>query len=339
MRVSDQTAHLGWKSKPLTTAILFLIFNRPDETQRVFEEIRRARPTRLFVAADGPRRAKRGEAELCQATREIAKRVDWECEVRTHFQAKNLGLKLAVSSSINWFFDHVEAGIILEDDCLPSQSFFWFCQELLDRYGEDERIMQISGSNYLLGARVSDASYYFSRLNDIWGWATWKRAWSLFDLKMESFPQFVAQGQLENYLDDREMQAWLMTYLEEAYGVAGSAGLWSTQWTYAMCAHNGLTIVPSVNLVENIGLSGAATHREDSYALYTQVGRNEMGEIVHPLFILPSKRADRLRYEMIQKTDPRASKRNRFRVRQWARKHVPSRYHDALKALERRVRR
>ena len=289
------------------------------------------------MAADGPRRTESGEAELCEATREIVKRVDWECEVQTHFQDNNLGLKLAVSSSINWFFDHAQAGIILEDDCLPSQSFFWFCQELLDRYREDERIMQISGSNFLLGEKVTEASYYFSKLNDVWGWATWRRAWNLLDFKMETFPQFVAQGQLENYFDDRAMQTWFMAYLEDAYSAATGAGLWSTLWTYAMCMHNGLTIAPSVNLVENLGLSGTATHQVDAFALYAEVGRNEMVEMLHPLFVLQNKSADAFRFEIIRRTDPRASRI--FRARQLARKHLPTRYHNVLKALERRVRR
>lgn len=324
---------------PLTTPVLFLVFNRPEPTRQVFDEIRKARPTQLFVAADGPRENRAGEVQLCQATRDIVRQVDWDCELHTNFHEENLGLKIGVSSSIEWFFEHVDAGIILEDDCLPSQSFFWYCQELLDRYAGDTRIMQISGNNFLFGRKVTDASYYFSKLNDIWGWATWKRAWKLFDIKMESYPLFVEQDQLRNYLDDPEMQAWLMSYLEEAYAVAGSGGLWSSQWTYAMCVHNGLTVVPSLNLVENIGLSGAATHLADSYALYSCAGRGELLTIRHPPFILPNRQADAIRFEIIRKTDPRLLHALRIQASRWARKHLSPRSHSAVKALVSRIRR
>ena len=137
--------------KELTSRILFLIFNRPDTTQRVFNEIRRVKPTKLFVAADGPRKNKEGETERCQAARDIINQVDWDCDLHKLFRDKNLGCKMAVSSAINWFFENVEEGIILEDDCLPHPTFFRFCQELLGKYRDDERVMVISGDNFLFG--------------------------------------------------------------------------------------------------------------------------------------------------------------------------------------------
>ena len=321
-------------NKPLKTPVLFLIFNRPDTTQRVFDEIKKVRPSQLFVSADGPRNGVAGDAGRCQAARDIIKQVDWDCEVRTNFRDKNVGLKIAVSSGIDWFFEYVEEGIILEDDCLPSRSFFWFCQEMLDKYHDDKRIMQISGSNFLFGKKVTDDSYYFSKLNDIWGWATWKRAWKFYDVTMKTFPRFKEQDQLKNYIDDPECREWLMSYLEQDFNAIGRKdGLWSSQWTFAICAQNGLIIVPSMNLVVPIGFSENATHKSDSFKLYSTVERHEITEIIHPLFILPNKEADLLRFDIIKKTDPRLLYGKRLKMKELVRKCVPKRYRDPIKNL------
>jgi hypothetical protein len=288
----------------LTTPILFIIFNRPDITGEVFDTIKKAKPKKLFVCADGPRKNREDDIEKCANTRNIIDQVDWECEVYCNFSEVNQGCKIAVSSAINWFFDQVEEGIILEDDCLPSQSFFWFCQELLEKYREDERIMQISGNNYLFGRKQFRASYYFSKLNDIWGWATWKRAWRHYDISMKDFPEFVTGNQLDNYLDNKAMRDWLMSYFEESYG--GKSSVWSSQWSYAICKQNGLIIVPSVNLATNIGFCEGATHGTGkSWDLYKNIDISEIEEIAHPEFILPDNGADLIRFEIIRRTDPR----------------------------------
>ena len=318
--------------EPLTTPVLFLIYNRPEITLRVFNEIKKAKPSSLFVSADGPRQEKPRDAELCRLTREIINQVDWNCKVHTNFHHENVGLKNAVSSGINWFFESVVSGIILEDDCLPSQSFFWFCQQLLRRYHDDNRIMQISGSNFLFGKKVTEASYCFAKLNDIQGWATWKRAWDFYDIQMKSYPKFKEQGQINNYLDDREMQEWLMSYFEQDYKLScGHKGLWSSQWSYAMSAQNGLTIVPSKNLVLPIGFTSEATHGGESFQLYTTVDLQEMNEIVHPIFILPNKQMDRLRFEVIKKTDPRLVYATRNKMKAFSRRFLPAVLYDYVK--------
>jgi hypothetical protein len=290
---------------PLTTPVLFLVFRRPAETARVFEEIRRARPTRLFVAADGPRPDRSDDVAACQAVREIVSGVDWPCTVATLFRESNVGLKTAVRSAVDWLFDHAEDGIVLEDDCLPSQSFFWFCQALLDRYRDDQRVMQISGNNFLLGERVTADSYYFSCLNDVWGWATWKRAWRHYDADMATYPRFRAERQLENYITDPATRDWLMSYLDETFHATGPGGLWSSQWAYALCCQNALTAVPCVNLVANISGASDATNQTESFELYSTVDRHEMIDLVHPPFVLPNRRADAIRFDVIRRTDPR----------------------------------
>ena len=159
----------------LDTPVLFLVFNRSDTATQVFEKIRQVRPSRLYVAGDGPREGYNEEEKVAKA-REIATRVDWPCEVKTLFRDKNLGCAHGCSNAISWFFQHEEKGIILEDDCVPHLDFFTFCENLLDRYAEDERVTVVSGNNFQKGKWRGDASYYFSKFPHIWGWATWRRA-------------------------------------------------------------------------------------------------------------------------------------------------------------------
>ncbi len=300
--------------KALTTPVLFLIFKRPETTKRVFNEIRKVRPKKLFVSADGPRKNVKKETKLCQQTREIINKVDWDCKVYKKYNDKNLGCKITISSAINWFFKNVKAGIILEDDCLPNQSFFWFCQELLKKYSNDQRIMQISGNNFLFGKKTGKASYYFSKLNDIWGWATWRRAWKQYDINMKNFPDFKRKKIIFNYFDNKMIANWLMSYLEEAYKSVGTnRGIWSSAWSYAICLQKGLTIVPNVNLVQNIGIGGKATHAGPSFSLYSNVETHEIKKIIHPKFIRTSKKADELRFKVISKTDPRLRKKSKVK--------------------------
>lgn len=158
------------------TAIVFLIFNRPEETARTFAAIKAARPSTLLVVADGPRLDRAGEQELCARTRTVIDGVDWPCEVLRNFADANIGCGRRVSSGLDWAFSQVDEAVILEDDCLPDPSFFPYCDELLERYRTDERIMMVSGNNFQNGASRTWDSYYFSRLPHCWGWATWRRA-------------------------------------------------------------------------------------------------------------------------------------------------------------------
>jgi hypothetical protein len=174
----------------IKTPVAFLVFNCPDTTIRVFEEIRCARPPKLLVVADGPRADRPGEADKCQAVRAVIETVDWPCEVLKNYSDVNLGCKIRVSSGLDWVFEQVEEAIILEGDCLPHPTFFRFCEELLETYRDDERIGMISGDNFQFGRKRGDASYYFSRYNHIWGWASWRRAWQHYDRNMAIWPKF-----------------------------------------------------------------------------------------------------------------------------------------------------
>ena len=277
---------------PLTTPVLFLIFNRPDNTQKVFNTIRQAKPRQLFVAADGPRPDKEGEIEKCQKAREIAASVDWDCEVKSLLRDKNLGCKIAVSTAIDWFFENVEEGIILEDDCLPSQSFFWFCQELLEHYQDDTRIMHISGNNFQFGHKRGEGTYYFSKYNHIWGWSTWKRAWKCFDVNMKSFEEFKREGQINNIFRIKQQQKYWVKVFQKTYD--SEIDSWDYIWTYTCFTNNGLCVLPNVNLVSNIGFGPESTHTKGNDSIFSQMEVEEISEIVHPKFLLADQEADLL---------------------------------------------
>jgi len=242
----------------LTTPILFLVFNRPDTTKKVFEEIRKAKPSKLFIAADGPRNPE--EKKKTDAVRQYVKEnIDWPCKVKTLFRNKNLGCKYAVSGAIDWFFENVEQGIILEDDCLPSSSFFRFCQELLKKYKNDKRIMQISGTN-VGGVSKIEESYFFSKCFNAWGWATWRRAWKKYDVEMKDWKKvrfsksFLKITTGESLLN--RFKSWRLSNLT----YLGNINTWDYQWGFACAINNGLCIVPKVNLITNMGFTETATH-------------------------------------------------------------------------------
>src|SRR6478736_1770065 len=183
---------------PFETPILFIVFNRPDTTRVVFEAIRKVKPKKLYIAADGIRSKVKSDEENCAKVRAIVNDVDWECDVKTLFHEENLNCGKAPSTAISWLFENEEEGIILEDDCLPSTSFFLFCEELLERYRYDSRVMHIGGNNFLNGwQKDNDYSYYFSRSGHIWGWATWRRAWNKFDFDISLYSKLKDK----NYFD------------------------------------------------------------------------------------------------------------------------------------------
>jgi len=275
----------------LQTPVLFTVFNRPDTTRQVFEAIRAVRPARLFVASDGPRTDRSGEAATVEAVRAIATRVDWECELKTLFRTENLGCRAAMSSAIDWFFSEVEEGIILEDDCLPDPSFFPYCVELLDRYREDERVMIVSGCNMQLGRHPVADSYYFSRYIHIWGWASWRRAWKHYDVDMKDFPEFQARGVLDSILrTPQEKRRW-SEILERVHQRSPHFDTWDFQWNYALFKRNALAVTPNFNLVRNIGCGTGALHTADNS--FAEAEAEQMPfPLQHPPFQYPLAEAD-----------------------------------------------
>lgn len=273
----------------MDTPVLLIIFNRPDTTQRVFEVLRQMKPKKLFIAADGPRPNREVEAEYCDATRKVVGQIDWPCAIEHKYETRNLGCKLAVSSAVNWFFEHVEQGIILEDDCLAEPSFFPFCAELLTRYRDEEQVMMISGDNFLPHQTIPE-SYYFSHYAHIWGWATWRRAWQHYDVEMSSYPSFKHSGKIWKSADQGRAASHWLGLFDRIH--SGTIDTWDAQWQYAIFQQGGLSIVPQVNLVSNIGFGAQATHTTalNQYAaLPTQV--MDM-PLIHPTTIRCNETAD-----------------------------------------------
>lgn len=247
----------------LDTPVALIIFNRPDTTRRVFAAIRGARPRRLLVVADGPRPGRPGEAEACAEARSIIDAVDWPCDVQTNYAEANLGCKRRVSSGLDWVFQTVEEAIILEDDCVPHPSFFTYCTELLGRYRDDERVMHIGGANFQLGRRYGDAAYYFSRYAHVWGWASWRRAWTHYNVELRRWP-IERETILNQFETSWEADFW--RFVGEATS-AGKIDTWDYQWALACLERRGLAIVPNGNLVANIGFGPNATHTSQASRL------------------------------------------------------------------------
>lgn len=269
----------------IETPILFLIFNRPEETKLVFEQIRKAKPKYLFVAADGPRIEKEDERELCNQTRAILEGVDWNCELKTLYRDENLGCGLAVYGAINWFFEHVESGIILEDDCLPQFGFFQYCSTLLSKYADTEQVKMISGCNYLLGLYSIRASYYFSRIPIIWGWATWKRAWSQMNYNMYNY--------YDKVLSFHKSANAFKHHWEPLYNNPDTLDTWDFQWFFSIYEQDGIVIHPKYNLIRNIGFDfQKATHTVKPYWWYKHVIHKDFIIQKHPEKIIPFVQGD-----------------------------------------------
>ncbi len=267
-----------------TPSVLFIIFRRPENTARVFEAIREARPGRLFIAADGPRPTHPEDAERCRLVREVVSNVDWPCEVQKRFLDKNMGCGRAVSSAIHWFFENVEEGIILEDDILPEPSFFRYCAVLLERYRDDPRVMNIAGYNPLTHG-VGDGSYYPSRFFHCWGWATWRRVERLYEYDMASYPAFRDGEGMERAFPKRFQREH---FLEEfsRYSTR-DCGNWDMQWFYLIVSHDGICLNPCVNLVKNIGFGPDSTFAANSASYHARRKTGELTDFTPPSSLVP----------------------------------------------------
>lgn len=269
---------------PLKTPVLFLIFNRLDTTKQVFEAIRKAEPPRLYIASDGPRENKEGEKEKVETIRKyVLEHIDWDCEVKTLFRDKNLGCGKAVSQAITWFFENEEMGIILEDDCLPSQSFFWFCEELLERYKDDERIGMISGFNYGYTNRLIKYSYYFSKYPMIWGWASWRNRWLNCDFNMNNLYEVELTKQLLLIFDNKKYKE-KMNILKAVK--ENKIDTWDYQWSFNLYLNNQLTIIPKNNYIINIGFGYDATHTKRGNCYEKVKNENIKIDFVHPPYLI-----------------------------------------------------
>ena len=283
----------------LSTPVLLIVFNRPHPTRRVFEAVRRARPARLYIAADGPRPDRPTDADRCAETRAlVTEGVDWPCEVHTLFRPENRGCGRGPAEAISWFFKQEPEGIVLEDDCLPSASFFRFCQETLARYRHDSRVMHIGGGNFSAEAwqpaPAGANSYHFSGRVHSWGWASWRRAWQHFDFNLTQLPELRWTGVLARHYSSLLERIYWLRKFEKVQTELAAAHIWDYQWHFAVAAQGGLTIVPAVNLMTNIGFGDDATHTVDPHAQQAHPAAGEMAfPLRHPLLLLRDRRRDR----------------------------------------------
>jgi hypothetical protein len=269
-------------NKPLDIPVLLMVFNRLDSASQVFNAIKKVQPAKLYIACDGPRAHKENEKEKVNAVREyLTSQVDWPCEVKTLFRENNLGCKRAVSGAIDWFFSQEEMGVILEDDCLPSQSFFWFCRELLLHYKDDTRIWQISGFNMLDGKHRKNEHYFFSHFGFSWGWASWRRAWAHFDVDMKLWPQAKQEDIINTYpLMPSRYGTWEETY-------SGKIDTWDYQWYFAMASNSALSIVSTRSLIKNIGFGPDATHTFNDISGRGKIENHDISfPLTHPNFVI-----------------------------------------------------
>lgn len=279
----------------ISAPVIFLIYRRPDLTARVFAKIREAQPKQLFVVADGAKNA--DEQTKCEQARAVIEQVDWDCEVHKNYADHNMGCRDRIASGVGWAFSQVESAIILEDDCLPNSSFFPFCEELLEKYKDDERIMTISGNNFQNGISRTNYTYYFSKYNHCWGWATWRRAWQYWDDDPQKWTEFRELGLFRSlHQNPKELNYWTQIMDEIFY--YKHPNTWDYQWTFACWAQNGLTVLPNVNLVANIGFSKGATHITNLGKL-ANLPTHEIEHIKHPQFVQVSYDADRYTFQKI----------------------------------------
>ena len=273
--------------------VVLLTFNRPQKTYRVFEKICQIKPSILFVSSDGPRSGSPKDLSKCNAVREIFEEITWDCELITNYSQSNLGSYQKNSSSLSWVFNTVDEAIILEDDCLPDISFFYFCQELLERYRNDSRIMLISGNNFQFNHNYGEDSYFFSRYIHTWGWAAWKRTWRAVDLEMKHWPAFRDQNGLDSLLLDRRSILYWKKLFDDMY-----SGRRNHSWDYklqlAVFMQGAFAITPGVNLVRNIGFDMEAVHHKNANNIFSNIPERSIElPLCHPDFVVPNYKNER----------------------------------------------
>ena len=286
------------------TPVVFIIFNRPDLTEKVFQQITRVKPQKLFIIADGARFTE--EQEKCDRARKIVQQVDWNCKVITNFSDVNLGCRKRVSSGLDWVFSQVEEAIILEDDCLPTESFFYFCQELLDKYRDDKRIMHISGNNFRISGSNHLDSYYFSRLIFCWGWATWRRAWNYYDVEMNLWNEVKEKKLFMDLMTCQEELNVRYKVWEEVY--KGNINTWDYQWQFSVLCQGGLSVTPNQNLISNIGFGENATHTKSQNSWLSNLPRFDLQfPLIHPKLMIRDIKADKIYFNKVYKSNKKTN--------------------------------
>ena len=279
------------------TPVLLIGFNRPDTMKEVFKMVRKAQPQKLYYAVDCARVGKIGEEEKVDAVKAIIKDVDWPCEVKTLFQPENRGCGYGPAEAITWAFENEDRLIVLEDDCVPTISFFSFCDQMLERYKNDERVEIIAGRSHNSGSEFFEGQdYIFTHYAHTWGWATWKRCWKHFDIKMSDYPEFKKTGGANNVLFSKEEADYFNKWFEGIYNNIEQecTHSWDAQWVYARLKSGALGIVPAKNLIQNIGEFG--THSSGHQTVFDLQAEDLSDVIRHPLYVLPNRKYESMHF-------------------------------------------
>ena len=278
----------------MDVAILLLLWRRPIHTKKLINAIGKVNPNKIYISCDGPIKNDIKNEKLVKLTRDIVlKEINWDCQIKTNFLDINKGCKVAVSDGINWFFKNEEEGIILEDDCLPNKTFFLFCQSLLEKYRNDQRIWAICGNGYQFN-NTKEESYFYSRYVDVWGWATWRRCWEKYDGDIKSWEHNKDLSFMKNIFEDqRELNYWKRIFNNLFYN--NIPDTWDYQWQYLCFINSGMICMPYINLVKNIGFGEGATHTTEEY-LSPNFDLNKQEELKfplkHPSLFIRSKKCD-----------------------------------------------
>ena len=280
------------------TAIAMLVFNRTENTKKVFEQVKKVKPSKMFIIADGPRKNKESDEIKCQQTREIFNNIDWECQVYKNFSKVNMGCAKRGETGFSWVFENVEECIFLEDDCIPNISFFKFCDELLEKYRNDTRIMLISGTNQLGKWDKSKYSYHFSKFGGIWGWASWKRAWKYYDFDIKLWDDKNVKNILKERLNFFQYISRKSIY-DDIYNKNAKFSSWAYQWGFARIIQSGLAISPQVNLITNIGAGKDATNTKKASSVSNLKSYEMKFPLSHPPYVIADEEYDKKMYNKI----------------------------------------
>ena len=279
----------------METPVAYFIFNRPNHTKESFSTLRRNKIKKLFIIADGPRQDNLSDLEKCKEVRAIVSKIDWPCETFLNYADSNLGLKKRVGTGLDWVFRQTERAIILEDDCIPNDDFFRFCELLLEEYSDNPKVWAITGNNFQDGIQRGNGTYYFSKYPHIWGWATWKRAWDHYDGEISFYDNWINSPDWAKKMPDRVEREYWEDILPKV--INGEINTWDYAWNACVWRDGGLTATPSKNLVSNIGFGTDGTNTLQSGGIYANMKTELLGPIIHPGEVAANHAADRYTFD------------------------------------------
>jgi hypothetical protein len=286
----------------VNTPVLLLLFNRPGCTKVLLNKIASLSLNNLYIVVDGPRKGNVDDNINCKIVQELVESTAFNSnQVFKKIRTENLGCRHGVKDAIDWFFSEETEGIILEDDCIPDDTFFTFCEKLLERYKETENVLAISGDNFLLGQLQTHDSYYFTKYFHAWGWATWKRAWEKYDFNMDGFPSFVERNMLSYYKVSDEEKQCLENLYTSVYNDPNRQNSWAYPFSFTVLNNHAFCIAPAKNLVNNIGFSIDATHTRNRPYWYQYVKTESLRVTKHPDSVILNTHADAIEFNTVVK--------------------------------------